>query len=135
MWQMLKVAMTCALFAVAATGRNANAEPLATQGIGTSSCARLAADVSPADGLNNPVNLMLYAWVQGYVSAANVALLEYDSKHIDMTDLDASRVLSMILDYCKANPDKRPANALDAFIKTAKKSKAQWKTGTVEWDE
>jgi hypothetical protein len=52
-----------------------------------------------------------------------------------MTDLDASRVLSMILDYCKANPDKRPGNALDAFIKTAKKSKAQWKTGTVEWDE
>jgi len=78
---------------------------------------------------------MLYAWVQGYVSAANVALLEYDSKHIDMTDLDASRVLSMILDYCKANPDKRPGNALDAFIKTAKKGKAQWKTGTVEWDE
>ena len=37
----------------------------------------------------------------------------------------------MYLDYCKANPDKRPGNALDAFIKTAKKSKARWKeTGT-----
>jgi hypothetical protein len=78
---------------------------------------------------------MLYAWVQGYISAANVALLEYDNKHIDMSDLSDTRVLSMILDYCKANPDKRPANALDAFIKTAKKGKAQWKTGTVEWDE
>ena len=75
------------------------------------------------------------AVVGGVSLGANVALLEYDSKHIDMTDLDASRVLSMILDYCKANPDKRPGNALDAFIKTAKKSKAQWKTGTVEWDE
>ena len=133
MWQKRTVAVACTVLGTAIG--YARAEPLATQGIGTSSCARLAADVSPADGLNNPVNLMLYAWVQGYVSAANVALLEYDSKHIDMTDLDASRVLSMILDYCKANPDKRPANALDAFIKTAKKGKAQWKTGTVEWDE
>jgi len=110
-------------------------EPLLSQGIGASRCGDLAADIKPAEALFNQINLMLYAWVQGYVSAANVALLEYDSKHIDMTDLDASRVLSMILDYCKANPDKRPANALDAFIKTAKKSKAQWKTGTVEWDE
>jgi hypothetical protein len=110
-------------------------EPLLSQGIGASKCGDLAADIKPAEALFNQINLMLYAWVQGYVSAANVALLEYDSKHIDMTDLDASRVLSMILDYCKANPDKRPANALDAFIKTAKKGKAQWKTGTVEWDE
>ncbi|HSR75945.1 MAG TPA: hypothetical protein VLN57_05100 [Xanthobacteraceae bacterium] len=110
-------------------------EPLLSQGIGASRCGDLVADIKPAEALFNQINLMLYAWVQGYVSAANVALLEYDSKHIDMTDLDASRVLSMILDYCKANPDKRPANALDAFIKTAKKGKAQWKTGTVEWDE
>jgi hypothetical protein len=118
------------LFACSVAG-----EPLLSQGIGASRCGDLAADIKPAEALFNQINLMLYAWVQGYVSAANVALLEYDSKHIDMTDLDASRVLSMILDYCKANPDKRPANALDAFIKTAKKSKAQWKTGTVEWDE
>ena len=110
-------------------------EPLLSQGIGASRCGDLSADIKPAEALFNQINLMLYAWVQGYISAANVALLEYDNKHIDMTDLDASRVLSMILDYCKANPDKRPANALDAFIKTAKKSKAQWKTGTVEWDE
>ncbi len=123
------------LFASLFACTNIAGEPLLSQGIGASKCGDLAADIKPAEALVNQINLMLYAWVQGYVSAANVALLEYDSKHIDMTDLDASRVLSMILDYCKANPDKRPANALDAFIKTAKKSKAQWKTGTVEWDE
>ena len=116
-------------------GGSAVGEPLLSQGIGTASCARLTADIKPAQGLNDEINVMLYAWVQGYVSAANVALLEYDNKHIDMSDLTDTRVLSMILDYCKANPDKRPANALDAFIKTAKKGKAQWKTGTVEWDE
>lgn len=123
------------LFASLFASASVAGEPLLSQGIGASRCGDLVADIKPAEALFNQINLMLYAWVQGYVSAANVALLEYDSKHIDMTDLDASRVLSMILDYCKANPDKRPANALDAFIKTAKKGKAQWKTGTVEWDE
>jgi hypothetical protein len=135
MWQMLKVAMTCALFAVAATGRNANAEPLATQGIGTSSCARLAADVSPADGLNNPVNLMLYAWVQGYVSAANIALLEGGAKHIDMSALDEGKVLNLVLSFCKANPDKKPIGAIDEMIRKAAKIKARWAPGTIAWDE
>ena len=52
-----------------------------------------------------------------------------------MADLTDVKVLGMLQDYCKAHPDKKPANALDAFLKTAKKKKAQWTTGTVEWDE
>jgi hypothetical protein len=131
---MMRAFMAVSVAALLAGG-SAVAEPLLSQGIGSATCARLAPDIKPAEGLNDEVNVMLYAWVQGYISAANVALLEYDNKHIDMSDLTDTRVLSMILDYCKANPDKRPANALDAFIKTAKKGKAQWKTGTVEWDE
>ena len=130
----MRVFLAVAVAALVAGG-SAAGEPLLSQGIGTATCARLTTDIKPAEGLNDEINVMLYAWVQGYVSAANVALLEYDNKHIDMSDLTDTRVLSMILDYCKANPDKRPANALDAFIKTAKKGKAQWKTGTVEWDE
>lgn len=122
------VALTAAL---AASGA---AEPLLSQGIGSSSCARLVGDLKPSEGLNDPVNLMLYAWVQGYVTAANVALLEYDSKYVDMQDLTDPHVLYMISDYCKANPAKKPANALDAYIKAAKKGKAEWTVGTVEWD-
>ena len=128
----LSLAVPLALFAPAS---GAYTEPLLSQGIGSSNCARLATDLKPGEGLNDPVNLMLYAWVQGYISAANVALLEYDSKHVDMSELTDARVLQMIQDYCKAHPDKKPSNALDAFLKTAKKMKAQWQTGTVEWDE
>jgi hypothetical protein len=113
----------------------AKAEPLLSQGIGVSSCARLATDLKPNEGLDNPVNLMLYAWAQGYLSAANVALLEYDAKHVDMSELTDARLLALLQDYCKAHPDKKPANALDAYIKTTKKLKTQWTTGTVEWDE
>ncbi len=120
--------------AIVGSPSRARADPLLFQGIGSSNCARLADDIKPAQGLNDQVNLMLYAWVQGYVSAANVALLEYDGKHVDMSDLTDTHVLMMIRDYCKAHPDKKPANALDIYLKTTKKMRAQWQTGSVEWD-
>jgi hypothetical protein len=114
---------------------NARAEPLVSQGIGSSSCGRLVADIKPAEGLANPVNLMLYAWVQGYVSAANMALLEQDSKHVDMSMLSEATVLGIVLKFCQANPDKKPIAAIDEWIRMAAKVKTKWETGTVEWDE
>ena len=53
---------------------------------------------------------MLYAWVQGYVSAANIALLEDDGKHVDMSAFDDGKVLNLVLGFCKANPDKKPVD-------------------------
>jgi hypothetical protein len=113
----------------------AAAEPLISQGIGAASCERLAADIKPADGLANPINLALLAWVQGYVSAANIALLEDDGRHVDMSALDETRVLTEIQAYCKANPDKRPVTAIDGLIRTSPKVKTTWEPGTVQWDE
>jgi hypothetical protein len=113
----------------------AGAEPLVTQGIGTSNCGRLAADLKPAEGLNNPVNLMLYSWVQGYVSAANVSMLESGTKHVDIATLDERKVLSLVLEYCKANPDRKPVGAIDEYVRKATKIKATWESGTVKWEE
>jgi hypothetical protein len=110
------------------------AEPLATQGIGTSSCARLVNDLNPSEGLANPVNVMLYAWVQGYVSAANIALLEDDSKHVDLSTLDEGKVLNLVAGFCKANPDKKPVTAIDELIRKSTKVKAKWESGTIDWD-
>ncbi len=112
-----------------------SAEPLVNQGIGTSNCAKLGGDVNPAEGLNNPVNVMLYAWVQGYVSAANISLLETDGKHVDMSDLDEAKVLGLVAGFCKANPDKKPVAAIDDMIRKSAKVKTKWETGTVDWDE
>jgi hypothetical protein len=111
------------------------AEPLVSQGIGTSSCARLATDLNPAEGLGNPVNLLLFAWVQGYVSAANIALLEDDAKHVDMNTFDDAKVLSLVQGFCKANPDKKPVAAIDDLIRKSAKIKTKWEPGTIEWDE
>jgi hypothetical protein len=120
--------------AVGVFGLDAGAEPLATQGIGTSSCARLVNDLHPTEGLNNPVNVMLLAWVQGYISAANIALLEDDAKHVDLSALDEGKVLSLVVNFCKANPDKKPVIAIDEFIRKSPKVKAKWEPGTIDWD-
>jgi hypothetical protein len=113
----------------------AAAEPLVSQGVGTSSCDRLADDLNPAEGLSNPINLLLLAWVQGYVSAANVSLLENDGRHVDMNDLDETKVLTLVQTFCKANPDRKPVAAIDDMIRKSAKIKTTWEPGTIEWDE
>ena len=129
------VRLAAALAALFATTIVAASEPLVTQGIGTASCERLAADLNPAEGLANPVNLALLAWVQGYVSAANIALLEDDSRHVDMNTLDENGVLTLVQTFCKANPDKRPVAAIDDLIRKSEKVKATWEPGSIEWNE
>jgi len=129
------VAIGLAALVVSGLPDAATAEPLVGQGIGTSSCSRLAGDIDPAEGLSNPINLLLVAWVQGYVSAANIALLEDGGRHVDMNTLDDVKVLSLVQDFCKANPDKKPVAAIDDFIRTSAKIKANWEPGTIEWDE
>jgi len=124
------------LAALAVAGMpGAAAEPLVTRGIGTASCSQLAGDINPAEGLSNPINLMVVAWVQGYVSAANISLLEEDSKHVDINALDDDKVLSLVQDFCKANPDKKPVAAVDEYLRNAAKIKTNWEAGTIEWDE
>jgi hypothetical protein len=130
-----RLGLTLAVAGLFGAAQPAQSEPLVTQGIGTTNCARLANDIKPAEGLNNPVNLMLYSWVQGYVSAANISLLEGAAKHVDMTALDEGKTLTLVLNFCKANPDKKPVGAIDEFIRKTGKMKAKWEPRTIEWDE
>ena len=122
-----------ALVMAAATATSA--EPLITRGIGTSSCGQLVDDINPAEGLDNPFNLMLVAWVQGYISAANIALLEDIGRHVDMSALDDSTVLTLMQAFCKANPDRKAVAAVDDLIRKSAKIKTEWEPGTIEWDE
>jgi hypothetical protein len=119
--------------ALLGVGTQVRAEPLITQGIGIQTCAKL--DLKPSQGLDHPPNYLLFYWVQGYVSAANIALLEGGAKHIDMSALDEGKVLNLVLGFCKANPDKKPIGAIDAMIREAAKIKARWVPGTIAWDE
>ncbi len=130
------IALACGgTLMLCAQAPGARAEPLLTQGIGTSSCARLAGDLKPGEGLSNPVNLMAYSWAQGYISAANISLVEANSKHVDMGQLDESKILNMLLTFCKANPDKQPLVALNEYLRKSAKVRIKWEKGTVDWNQ
>ena len=111
----------------------AGAEPLTTAGIGVASCEKLAKDMNPAEGLNNNVNALIFYWVQGYMSAANIALLEGDSQYVDLAKMDEKKLLPMIQEFCKKNPDKKPISLIDKLIEDSDKSEGKWKSGTVPW--
>jgi len=111
----------------------ARAEPLATAGIGVASCEKLAKDMNPAEGFNNMTNALIFYWVQGYMSAANMALLEGDSQYVDLSKLDEKDLLPRIVAFCKKNPDKKPISLIDRMIDDADKIEGKWKAGTVPW--
>jgi hypothetical protein len=121
-----------ALLGAGAPGAHAG---ILTQGIGTTNCTRLAGDLKPGEGLGNPVNLMAYAWAQGYLSAANISLLEADARHVDMAQLDEAKVINMLVTFCKANPDKQPLEALNEYLRKSAKVKIKWDKGTVDWNQ
>ena len=130
-----RIALTCGVALLSAGALVARAEPLMTQGIGTSNCGRLAGDLKPGEGLGNPVNLMAYSWAQGFLSAANLSLLEADAKIVDMGQLDEAKVIGMLLTWCKANPDKQPLGALVEHLRKSAKVKIKWEKGTVDWNQ
>ena len=109
------------------------AEPLATNGIGVASCEKLAKDMKPEEGFNNITNSLLFYWVQGYMSAANMALLEGDSQYVDLFKMNEKKILTLVYDFCQKNPDKKPISAIDKLIEDSDKVEAKWKSGTVPW--
>jgi hypothetical protein len=111
------------------------AEPLITQGVGLASCGKLATDLKPSEGLNHPPNYLLFYWVQGYVSAANIFLLNEYTNYVDMNDVEANTILKIVFDFCKANPDKKPISAIDKFIQDAKKLDAKEKDVFNPWEQ
>jgi hypothetical protein len=105
------LAMVAAHFGFSQSSR---AEPTINAGIGLSSCAKLGPDLKPAEGLNHMPNALLFFWIQGYLSAANIYLL-------DMSAVDAGKMIKLVADFCAANPDNKPVTAIDKFINDADK--------------
>lgn len=109
------------------------AEPLATAGIGVASCEKLAKDMNPEEGFKNATNALVFYWVQGYMSAANITLLESDEEYVDLSLMDEKKLLPLIVDFCKKNPGKKPISLVDKLIDETAKIEGKWKSGTVSW--
>lgn len=124
--------LTAAALLVATT-LTAVAQPLATAGIGLASCAKLASDMKPEEGFNNTSNALIYFWVQGYMSAANITTLESDANYIDLAKFDEKVLLPMIHDYCAKNPEAKPITLIDRLLDRTDKISGEWKKGSILW--
>jgi hypothetical protein len=128
----LVVALACVLSTFSAPGR---ADPLITQGIGLQTCGKLATDLKPGQGLNHPPNYLLFYWAQGYLSAANIFLLNEYHNFVDMNEVDVETIVKLVAGFCKANPDKKPISAIDKFIRDATKVDVQEKDVFNPWEQ
>jgi hypothetical protein len=121
------------LSAGALTGR-AGAEPLLTQGIGVQSCGKLAPSLKPGAGLDHLPNALLFYWFQGYLSAANIYLLNEYTDYVDIGEVSEGTITRIVSDFCKSNPDQKPIAAIDKFIREAKKVKARESDAFDPWE-
>ena len=78
------------------------AEPLVRSGIGLQSCAKLAPDLKPSEGLDHLPNALLFYWFQGYLSAANIYLLNEYTDYIDTGEW-SKKSIKEAKKYCKVN--------------------------------
>jgi hypothetical protein len=122
------------LGSLAAFGTVSHADPMLTRGIGIASCDKIAAELKPSEGLNHPPNYLLFYWVQGYLSAANIYLLNEYTDFVDLGAVDEKAILQAVADFCKANPDKKPIAAIDKFIRDAKKVDAKESDAFDPWE-
>ncbi len=111
LWFRGAVALALA-FSLAGFPAQGQTQPLVTQGIGLSSCAKLGPDLKPGSGLDHLPNALLFYWVQGYMSAANIYLLNEYTDYVDLSGVDDATIVKMVADFCSANPDKKPISAL-----------------------
>ena len=126
------LALAFGVVGLSAAGR---AAPTVNGGIGVAGCAKLGPDIKPDEGLNHLPNALLYYWVQGYVSAANIHLLNENNNHLDVGTIDDKSVLKLVADFCKANPDDKPIRAIDKLIREAKKVKVKEEDVFNPWED
>jgi hypothetical protein len=125
--------VAASMLSLAALLSAAQAEPLATSGMGLQSCEKLASDIKPAEGFNHIPNALMYFWVQGYMSAANIATLEGDGLYIDLSKFDEKVILPAILEFCTKNPQAKPISLIDQLLNDTKKLEGAWTKGTIKW--
>jgi hypothetical protein len=133
-WKRVALAMALGS-TVAALATAGRADPLLRQGIGLQSCAKLATDLKPGAGLDHLPNALLFYWFQGYISAANIHLLNEYTDYIDAGAVDEATITKLVADVCEAKPDKRPVNAIDKFIQDATKIEVKESDAFDPWEQ
>lgn len=129
------LALALALAATLAFTGISRAQPLLTSGVGLASCGKIGAELKPGEGFNHMPNALLFYWVQGYMSAANIYILGEYTNYVDLSRVEEPAITKLVADFCKANPDKKPISAIDKYIREAKKVKAKESDAFDPWEQ
>ena len=131
----LRVALTI-LAAVAAMSfaAESRAEPQFRIGAGFQSCEKAAQNLKVGGGLDHLPNALMFIWVQGYMSAANIHLMNEYNDYIDLGAVEEADITQLVSDFCKDNPGKRPIDAIDPMIKRRKKIEIKESDAFDPWD-
>jgi hypothetical protein len=127
----LASALLSGLFGVATVSR---ADPLLTSGIGLASCAKIGPDLKPGGGLGHMPNALMFYWTQGYLSAANIYLLNEYEDYIDVGAVTEPEITELVAEFCKEHPDKKPISAIDKLIRDAGKVTAKESDAFDPWE-
>jgi hypothetical protein len=128
------IAFTVALCVGVAGAGPGRADATLTSGIGLSRCEKLGPDLKPGAGMNHLPNALLFYWVQGYLSAANIFLLNEHSDYIDIGKVDEPIITKLVAEFCAENPDKKPISAIDKFIRETDKVGAKESDAFDPWE-
>ena len=128
------IVFAAALCLSAAVAGPSRADALLTGGIGLSNCGKLAPDLKPGEGLNHLPNALLFYWVQGYLSAANIFLLNEYNDYIDIGRVEEPAITKLVAEFCAENPDKKPISVIDKFIRETEKVEAKDSDAFNPWE-
>ena len=132
-WKRIALAMALGT-ALAGLTNAGRADPLLRQGIGLQTCEKLAPQLKVDGGLDHLPNALLFYWFQGYVSAANIHLLNEYTDYVDAGAIDEATITKLVAGFCKDNPDKRPVNAIDKLIQEAAKIEVKESDAFDPWE-
>src|SRR5262245_17638816 len=122
---LVRIALALAVASAALSfATQSRADPLITQGIGISNCAKLAADLKPSAGLDHQANYLLFYWVQGYVSAANFLLLNEYHNYVDMNGVQVATILKLVVDH--ARPTRTTSRSARSTSSFATPRRSRW---------
>jgi hypothetical protein len=119
----LPLVLACPFTFHATDGR---ADPLLRSGIGLQTCAKLEPSLKVGGGLDHLPNALLFYWVQDYVSE--------NTDYVDAGAVDEPVITKLVVEFCKANPDKRPVNAIDSYLQGVAKIEAKESDAFDPWD-
>lgn len=91
----------------AATSSLAQNKPQYVFGVTGLKCSKLLSAASETDSPKSHIPMAMIAWMEGYVSAANISLEKQGEPRYNIVSMTLDEYWATIYGFCTRNPDKQ----------------------------